>query len=805
MRPLLLELSGFTAFREPETIEFGDAPYFALVGPTGSGKSTIIDAMVFALYGAVPRIGLGSVLPVISQGKQEARVRLDFSVGDRTYTAVRVVRKLGEDRATTKEARLEYGGETLAGDADGVTREVERLLGLKFEEFTRCVVLPQGDFARFMHDKPAARQDLLVRLLGLDVYERMAQRANQRASGIDGELAIQRRRLEEDLAFATDEALTDLRARLAKLEALRERIEEQEPELETLRETVKAARAEADAAARAADSLAAIRIPEGIEQLATAATDARALVEAAESLAEAAEKTLRDAESARATLPERAVVERALDANARRRDVAAELEAARTAATAAEKAATKSAAATTKAQSSAEKTQRDLDAAKLQHRAHDLARELVAGEPCPVCEQTVHDLPAAATPADLSKAEAAAAKSLDAARAAERAHADAQNAHAAASSRVETLSEQLGALEATIAAAFDAALGSAVPPRAREDAATEALGRIVAAEDFIANARTAASAARKRATNARAAVQQVDAALKNARRALDAARDGVAALGPPAVTHDDLAADWRALAGWAAEQIGAQRTAATAARERASAAEDAGKAIVARQRDACAEAGIEDVTAPRDDCIKAVERLRGNEQQLELQIESAKQLREEIAALEERSAVARALGTHLKASGFERWVLRQALSTLVDGATSILLDLTSGGYSFALDKHFNFAVVDHRNADLQRPARTLSGGETFLASLALALALSDRIAQLSANTSVRLESIFLDEGFGTLDPETLETVHSAIENLAASNRMVGLVTHVRELAERVPVRFEVTKGPTTSRVEKVLV
>src|SRR5439155_5911730 len=119
---------------------------------------SLIDAMTFALYGSVARLGLQSVFPIISQGKQEARVRLDFAIGDDEYTAVRVVRKMGPDRASTKEARLERGAEVLAGDADGVTAEVERLLGLNFEQFTRCVVLPQGEFARFMHDKPAARQ-----------------------------------------------------------------------------------------------------------------------------------------------------------------------------------------------------------------------------------------------------------------------------------------------------------------------------------------------------------------------------------------------------------------------------------------------------------------------------------------------------------------------------------------------------------------------------------------------------------------------------------------------------------------------
>src|SRR5204862_6050321 len=111
------------------------------------------------------------------------------------------------------------------------------------------------------------------------------------------------------------------------------------------------------------------------------------------------------------------------------------------------------------------------------------------------------------------------------------------------------------------------------------------------------------------------------------------------------------------------------------------------------------------------------------------------------------------------------------------------------------EKSRDFAVVDHRNADEVRSVRTLSGGETFLASLALALALSERVAELAADGAVRLEALFLDEGFGTLDADTLDVVASAIENLGAGGRMVGIVTHVRELAERVQLRFEVTKGP----------
>ncbi|MDN5933959.1 MAG: exonuclease SbcC, partial [Pseudonocardia sp.] len=91
----------------------------------------------------------------------------------------------------------------------------------------------------------------------------------------------------------------------------------------------------------------------------------------------------------------------------------------------------------------------------------------------------------------------------------------------------------------------------------------------------------------------------------------------------------------------------------------------------------------------------------------------------------------------------------------------------------------------------------------FQASLALALALSDQMSGLAARGAAKLESIFLDEGFGTLDEANLEVVASTLENLAArGDRMVGVVTHVPALAERVPVRFRVARDQRTSSVTR---
>ncbi|MGH9272830.1 MAG: AAA family ATPase, partial [Ilumatobacteraceae bacterium] len=94
MRPRRLELEGFGAFRAPTVVDFTDVELLALVGATGAGKSTLIDAVTFALYGSVARYDdRKAVAPVINQLSTRARVRLEFELGDETYTVVRVVQR----------------------------------------------------------------------------------------------------------------------------------------------------------------------------------------------------------------------------------------------------------------------------------------------------------------------------------------------------------------------------------------------------------------------------------------------------------------------------------------------------------------------------------------------------------------------------------------------------------------------------------------------------------------------------------------------------------------------------------------
>ncbi len=104
-------------------------------------------------------------------------------------------------------------------------------------------------------------------------------------------------------------------------------------------------------------------------------------------------------------------------------------------------------------------------------------------------------------------------------------------------------------------------------------------------------------------------------------------------------------------------------------------------------------------------------------------------------------------------------------------------------------EELSLEVLDTWQLDVARDTKTLSGGESFLVSLALALALSDLVSH-----KTRIDSLFLDEGFGTLDPETLDIALDALDNLNASGKTVGIISHVEALKERIPVQIQVHKG-----------
>ncbi|HEX4362335.1 MAG TPA: SMC family ATPase [Pseudonocardia sp.] len=424
---------------------------------------------------------------------------------------------------------------------------------------------------------------------------------------------------------------------------------------------------------------------------------------------------------------------------------------------------------------------------------------------------------------------------------AQRAHADAERALAEAAERAQRLR---GAETQAVRAEQDAQ-GALTGGQGRAEQLEVALAgqpaddelarRLAELDELAAQVRAADAAlrtARAEVTAAQRTAEQVAAAVEHGWRALRAARDPLVGLGAPAPdgpsrTGDDLVGAWSALTEWA-------RVAAAERAERHTTAE----ATVAGTRDRRGEAhralaadlaahGVpvptEPPAAPITERATArptparpagrslasaaeaaasteLERARGARARIAERRAEAAKLAADRAEADDAARVARMLAGLLRSDAFPRWLVASALDALVADASRSLAELSGGQFELA-HADGEFLVLDHADADSLRPVKTLSGGETFQASLALALALSEQLASLASAGAVRLDSIFLDEGFGTLDEANLEIVAGTLENLASlGDRMVGVITHVPALAERVPVRFAVSRDQRTSSI-----
>lgn len=803
MRPTRLEVQGFASFREPTVLDLTDVDLFVLSGPTGAGKSSLIDAMTFALYGSVPRYdNKNLVAPVISQGQLEARVQLDLAIEDRHYRATRVVRRT-KTGATTKEARLELvtpsDTSVIAGTADELTATVEELLGLTFDHFVRTVVLPQGAFQAFMHAKPKERQDLLVELLELDIYRRVASVARDRASRADAEIQALERQLSGPLADVTPAARDAAAARAATFSRVVEQVEEMAPKLDAIKEEGAELSQRAKHARAEAQLVATVAVPDGVAELSsrlaaatTAASEAEAALAAATDAREDVEARAEGSPALSSLRDLAAAIERTPELAKRVLDTAADVEHARGAVEAA-------AAARETAGAVVAEARGLLESARRRDLAQTLARDLSPGDDCPVCARTIEALPDHTADDHVSEASRRLAEAEQAERDATAALTQAERGLSRAEAALGTASENETSHRETVAARA-AELGLAVD----ETGVRTRMAEVEEVSRELAAARDAERRARKARDQTKEAVRALDDQRTRAWEAFDEVRDRIAALSPPPVDRDDLAKAWSELAGWAARaepRLSATAEEATAAVEEA---QSRWREVRDQQWLVVTEAGLpREGPEPRDVAVDARNREQLRLEQVEQALEELDRVRTELAAQQKLARLGRELGLQLSAKRFEQWLLNRALTLLVGGASSILRDLSRDAYSLALDDTNSFLVIDHRNADEARSARTLSGGETFLASLSLALALSEQVADLAAQGSARLDALFIDEGFGTLDADTLDTVATAIEELGSRGRMVGLVTHVQDLAQRLPVRFEVTKTASTSSIERI--
>lgn len=798
MRPVTLEIEGFGAFRDRTVVDLSDADLFAIVGATGHGKSTLIDAICFALYGKVPRYGERDIAPAITLGTNEAKVSLTFDLGPARYVATRVLRRKPDGNgATTRGLRLERlddtGNEIVAGSAREFEAKINELIGLSFDQFTKCVVLPQGRFAEFLHARSGDRVAILSALLDLGRYDRMAKVARGRAK----DSAVRRATLEEEAARyagASADARAAAAIRHAALVALQADVAEAGPVEAALVQEIVDAQTAAQREAAIEAALGAVFVPSEVSELADASADASAAVERAEIAADEADALVAELDAAAAAFPpldelgvalqahtERAtVIERLAKGRSEHADRIAADEAAR--------------AALRVAEDTVEAAQREVDEAQHHHAHAELRGTLVIGQPCPVCEHDVEVLPPKLSASAVAKAR----KALDAARRAHKA-ADKQAAEAqAVLRRAEVLFTELE----NQVAVYDERL-AAFADRAELEQQIAAARTV---REQAGAARTRAAALRAEATRATKTLAQLASGLQKAESGWQAQRDALVAAGlEPLETSGELGARWHALAAWASETRPEHEKRAQELRDTVAARTAERDALVgdlagrAAEFEIRANPSVADLTVA---LVRATTEAAHAIEQIEAQLARAAELTTAIADERSREQVAADLGRLLDKAHFGQWLVEEALRGLVAGASEILERLSNAQYALTTGADGELLVVDHVNADETRSVRSLSGGETFQASLALALALAEHVAKLADNSAAALESIFLDEGFGTLDPETLDVVAGTIESLGHGERVVGIVTHVPELAERLPTRFRVRKEGRTAVVTR---
>jgi exonuclease SbcC len=227
LRPVHLAVEGLACFRERQQIDFRLLELFAISGPTGAGKSTLLDAIIFALYGEIPRVNFQSRTEMISAARDRVTVVLDFDVGASRYRITRVLRRNGVQMVRLEERDASGSFRSLADQVRTATDRVVQILGLGAAAFMQAVVLPQGEFARFLKAPPRDRRSMLRTLLRLDVYERMREQA-QRLSALE-KVAVDslRKLLTDEYAGLDESAVAGLMAEQAEvvesLAALRQR------------------------------------------------------------------------------------------------------------------------------------------------------------------------------------------------------------------------------------------------------------------------------------------------------------------------------------------------------------------------------------------------------------------------------------------------------------------------------------------------------------------------------------------------------------------------------------------------------
>lgn len=851
MRPLKLSLKGFTAFRDEQSVDFSQLDIFAIAGPTGAGKSSILDAMTYALYGKVERVS-NECSQLISQGLPGMAVKFEFSCGNEQYrVARRTTRKSPTDVVLERSVDGEWAPE--AGKVREVGQRIERIIGLDYDGFTRAVLLPQGKFDQFLAGDAGTRRKILTDLLGLQIFERMAAHARRQAVASDVEIKTTRNFLETEFKLVSPEAVYAARAERAaasKREKQFDAVLKKVRDIDSLWKGARKRAEELEACGEEAVEYARTAAAAGKElrRLSKQAVDARDAVVARQkelravaALAQRAQEAYaagiaklgspKDLSNVRAKAEQLQIVHQEL---VKLRSSLADLESAPPKQQALAKRAAELAAEALKAEAGAKtavaRARAEVEEVQHDERVATIAQNVRIGDPCPICGLKITRLPKAAPGASKLKAAAVKLASAEAALEAGRqlaavlklkaveAERDVQTADAAVERTQKEMAERQKRLR-ELERSLNLLLGPKLPPH--PIAALDE--RIAKVEQLEADADAAVEHKREResalsdaghlserittaiaAEASRIPIVAATGLLKRAQKLMESTVLPAVDLRMDAAKSPEQQSLFAESFGSALKEYGEtlNRSAREQSRSESKLFADAvastrGLVPPAKDLSALSRATEEAARSTTREVAKADKAAKDLADALVRKLK----LVADLAELEQRFARLHAIALDLRSDAIVDFLQAQALESLAREGSKQLRHLSAERYELRY-RNDEFYVADVWNGDEERSVKTLSGGETFMASLALALSLSGQVRALSSNVHARLDSLFLDEGFGSLDKAAVDLVIAGLEMLGSDGRMVGVITHVREITDQF-ARIEVEKLATGSRLSVV--
>lgn len=749
MRPRTLKLEGFSAFKDFSEINFEGLQLTVFTGPNGSGKSSLLESMLFALYGTTPRMKGKQSKELISHGKDSFHIDLEFEANNSLY---RVQRRVYKKNPSQVRLDLQKDGQwqSLADKVKETDENIVRILGLGYDTFTKAVILPQNLFDQFLKGDKEKRREVLEEILSLGVFEKVAALAGEkyrltkdRLKQIESQLAELLGATSPETLQALEEAqihakteISELQAKQAKLNAgLAEfmRLQEKEKHVESMRKEI--AELERELGKASKELLENEQILSKMNAELTQNEDRfQVYIREQENLMEL-----------------KSLCEEVEKLTAKIRNIQSE-----------SKATSEN---LVKSQNEKKFIQDKIEQIKTYNQelrkktqVHDLQSQLIEGQPCPVCGQEIHRLPPIGDrpgekETDLSSFESSLHRKLaDEARL--------QEANAGLSKELNKNSEKL------------------MEVQERKTALENALAQILALET----------------ANLLVKAREEFKTLKTNQEAMSKQR----AEKEKALQVSSRLKEWLRQINERSHKL--KETEISGTQEMEAIKQNLLKPLAALGHSD--EKNIPNLQLDLQNCQAQLSVFQAEAGKIQQKLEEYRKNKEKTQKIEEskerlkkEEALYMTLQQDLQKNKLPDFLLSTVLTTLLDLAGEKFTEFSQGRYQFALEGTGDIQVLDGWNAGEARAVASLSGGENFAASLALALALSEYLQGRQ-----QMQSLFIDEGFGNLDRETRDKVAEVLSSLQSQEKLIGIVTHIEELAELFPHRVVIEKLPEGSRI-----